>query len=65
MVPQPARLVKNNPNAESALQYKVRQGDTLSTIAKRFNINSYDLQNWNNLTTLDSLKVGQTLKTGR
>lgn len=65
MVAQPARLVKNNPNAESVLQYKVRQGDTLSTIAKRFNIDPYDLQNWNDLTTSNFLKVGQTLKTGR
>ena len=41
--------------------YKVRSGDTLSTIAARLNVSSRDLQQWNNLRN-GKLKAGQTLR---
>ena len=40
--------------------YKVRSGDTLSTIASRLNVTTKDLQRWNNLRGAN-LKIGQTL----
>ncbi|MDX5628694.1 MULTISPECIES: murein transglycosylase D [unclassified Brenneria] len=43
-------------------QYKVRAGDTLSTIAARLNVSTKDLQSWNNLRSAHALKVGQTLQ---
>ncbi|MEE3652994.1 MULTISPECIES: murein transglycosylase D [unclassified Brenneria] len=52
---QPTRLAQES-------QYKVRSGDTLSTIAARLNVSTKDLQSWNNLRSANSLKVGQTLQ---
>lgn len=43
-----------------ALSYKVMSGDTLTKIAKAFNVSVADIKIWNNLTT-DSIFVGQTL----
>ncbi len=46
----------------SGAGYKVRAGDTVSSIAKRLNLKSSDLLKWNNLHTGSSLKIGQTLQ---
>ena len=59
---QPTKLAQNSTKSASISQYKVRPGDTLSTIAKRLNIKTSDLQSWNNLSTKSTLKVGQTLQ---
>ncbi len=59
---QPTKLAQNSTKSASSSQYKVRPGDTLSTIAKRLNIKTSDLQSWNNLSTKSTLKVGQTLQ---
>lgn len=48
-------------SATRSTTYKVRSGDTLSTIAKRFDVSAGDLQNWNRLRG-NSLKAGQTLQ---
>ncbi|MBJ7224068.1 MULTISPECIES: murein transglycosylase D [unclassified Brenneria] len=55
---QPTRLAQSTQES----QYKVRSGDTLSTIAARLNVSTKDLQSWNNLRSANSLKVGQTLQ---
>ncbi|AUQ40784.1 murein transglycosylase D [Yersinia ruckeri] len=62
VVSKPTQLAKNIKTSASGSQYKVRSGDTLSTIAKRLNIKTSDLQSWNNLRTSSTLKVGQTLQ---
>ena len=59
---QPTKLAQNSTKSASNSQYKVRPGDTLSTIAKRLNIKTSDLQSWNNLSAKSTLKVGQTLQ---
>ena len=59
---QPTKLAQNSATSASSSQYKVRPGDTLSTIAKRLNIKTSDLQSWNNLRASSTLKVGQTLQ---
>ncbi|MBD5805997.1 LysM peptidoglycan-binding domain-containing protein [Limosilactobacillus walteri] len=41
--------------------YTVRPGDTLSSIADRYNISVNQLMSWNNLTSSDSLYIGQQL----
>ncbi|WP_110877438.1 murein transglycosylase D [Franconibacter helveticus] len=58
---QPEMLADVSP-AESRT-YKVRSGDTLSTIAARMNVSTKDLQRWNNLRGAN-LKIGQTLTVG-
>jgi membrane-bound lytic murein transglycosylase D len=58
---QPQMLADASP-VESRT-YKVRSGDTLSTIAARMNVSTKDLQRWNNLRGAN-LKIGQTLTVG-
>ncbi|AWK40865.1 murein transglycosylase D [Photorhabdus laumondii subsp. laumondii] len=55
-------VAKNNHRLSKQSQYKVRSGDTLSAIAKRFNISTRELQRLNNLKTARLLKIGQLLR---
>lgn len=57
---QPTLVADNCSSAGGNKSYKVRSGDTLSTIASRLGVNAKDLQNLNNLRGL-RLKVGQTI----
>ena len=42
--------------------YTIRQGDTLSSIARRYGTTANDLAEYNNLANKDALKIGQKLK---
>ncbi|WP_323837518.1 murein transglycosylase D [Photorhabdus africana] len=55
-------VAKNNHRLSKQSQYKVRSGDTLSAIAKRFNVSIRELQRLNNLKTARLLKIGQLLR---
>ncbi|NHB95901.1 murein transglycosylase D [Photorhabdus stackebrandtii] len=55
-------VAKNNRRLNKRSQYKVRSGDTLSAIAKRFNSSPRELQRMNNLKTSRLLKIGQILR---
>ncbi|AKH62392.1 MULTISPECIES: murein transglycosylase D [Photorhabdus] len=55
-------VAKNNRRLNKRSQYKVRSGDTLSAIAKRFNSSPGELQRMNNLKTARLLKIGQILR---
>ncbi|SMG61714.1 murein transglycosylase D [Cedecea sp. NFIX57] len=57
---QSTLVADNRLNAGGNKSYKVRSGDTLSSIASRLGVNAKDLQSWNNLRGAH-LKVGQTL----
>ncbi|MBN2809300.1 MAG: LysM peptidoglycan-binding domain-containing protein [Deltaproteobacteria bacterium] len=46
----------------NATRYRVRQGDSLWKIARRYNLRVAELQAWNNLGRSTSLKPGQTLR---
>jgi membrane-bound lytic murein transglycosylase D len=45
----------------SRLTYQVRQGDTLSQIAERFNVSVKQLRAWNQMQRSSSLRAGQRL----
>ena len=47
--------------ASERLSHKVRSGESLSVIAKRYKVSVRDLQNWNNISNPHKLRVGQTL----
>ena len=47
--------------ADGKMKYKVRRGDTLSEIARRFEVTVRDLQAWNNMGRSTSLRAGQSL----
>ncbi|WP_227319091.1 murein transglycosylase D [Cedecea davisae] len=57
---QPTLVADNRSSAGGNKSYKVRSGDTLSSIASRLGVDSKDLQSWNKLRGTH-LKVGQTL----
>ena len=42
--------------------YRVKNGDNLSTIAKKFNVGVHDLKSWNQLDIKKPLQIGQKLK---
>ena len=42
--------------------YTIRQGDTLYSIARRYNTTPNDLAQYNNLANKDALKIGQKIK---
>ena len=48
------------PTGEQPTIYKVRKGDSLYAIAKRFNVNVSHLQSWNPNSS-EALRPGQTL----
>ena len=53
--------LKKNPTQNTETTYIVKSGDTLYSIAKRFNTSVNDIKNKNNLTT-NLLSIGQQLK---
>ncbi|EFI32941.1 Lytic transglycosylase catalytic [Desulfonatronospira thiodismutans ASO3-1] len=46
----------------SVTTYQVRRGDTLSEIASRFGVSTRDLQNWNNLSSGQVIRPGDSLE---
>ncbi|WON76367.1 murein transglycosylase D [Serratia sp. UGAL515B_01] len=66
VVPVVSKLeLAKNSGLSGGSAYKVRSGDTLSSIAKRLSVKTSDLQNWNNLRAKSTLKIGQTLKVAK
>jgi lipoprotein NlpD len=47
---------------DATVYYTVQPGDTLYSIAQRYNVSIQDLQAWNNITDPKKLKVGQRLQ---
>ena len=45
----------------SKVTYKVKKGDTLGTIAKRYNTTVKNIMNWNKIKSANTLRIGQTL----
>jgi membrane-bound lytic murein transglycosylase D len=53
------KLVKQKPKVT---YHKVRKGENLSEIARKYGVNMYDIKAWNNLRKLNNVRVGQSLK---
>lgn len=53
--------ISQKPRSET-IDYEVKSGDTISTIAEKFNISTDTIKWANDLTSLDSIKPGQKLK---
>ena len=47
--------------ASERLTHKVRSGESLSVIARRYKVSVRELQNWNNISDPRKLRAGQTL----
>jgi membrane-bound lytic murein transglycosylase D len=46
---------------DGKVKYRVRRGDTLSAIARRYAVTVRDLQAWNNMGGSTALRAGQSL----
>ena len=57
----PAGMDVRPPNSHSSVHYRVRMGDSLSTIAQRFRVRVADLRKWNTLQE-QYIQPGQHLK---
>lgn len=57
---QPTLVADNRSSAGGSKSYRVRSGDTLSSIAARLGVSTKDLQSWNGIRSAH-IKVGQTL----
>jgi membrane-bound lytic murein transglycosylase D len=57
---QPTLVADNRSSAGGNKSYRVRSGDTLSSIATRLGVSTKDLQSWNGIRGAH-IKVGQTL----
>jgi len=53
---------KYNRTKSSYIYYKVKPGDTLWNISRRYSISVTDIKKWNSLKNSDKLKPGMTLK---
>ena len=56
---------ENELNAVSGgtiLPYQVQPGDTMASIAARYNVTVEQVAKWNNIQNPDSIQVGQQLK---
>ncbi|MGE7672142.1 LysM peptidoglycan-binding domain-containing protein [Lysinibacillus sp. NPDC094403] len=57
----PSTTKPTTPSKPTTTSYTVVKGDTLSKIAKEYNVTIKDIKDWNGLTT-DSIYIGQVLK---
>lgn len=61
---QPTLLASSSARSDAMVRrvgYRVRKGDSLSTIASRFAVNVSDIASWNDLNTARYLQPGQSL----
>jgi membrane-bound lytic murein transglycosylase D len=54
-------MASSDPPVSGHVSYKVQRGDTLSDIARRFEVTVQQLQGWNNMGPSTSLRAGQRL----
>ncbi|MCD1127668.1 murein transglycosylase D [Jinshanibacter sp. LJY008] len=59
---QQTQIANNNSRSVSTVRYTVRAGDTLASIAKRYNVKSSDIQSRNKLGKNSKLKAGLSLQ---
>jgi membrane-bound lytic murein transglycosylase D len=55
------RMADETPVARSATRHKVRRGETLSSVARRYGVSASALAKANKLRTTSKLKIGQVL----
>ncbi len=60
----PTPAVSPTPNPDGRILYTVQPGDTLISVAKRYNVAVTDLYGYNNMSAATTLSVGQTIILG-
>lgn len=60
---EPSRTARHGPGDRTeSITYRVRQGDSLYAIARRFNVSIREIRNWNNIPEGAYLQPGQKLQ---
>ena len=59
---QAAQSTKNNQSTQSTATHRVQSGESLTAIARRYNISLHALAKENGLSVTDGVLIGQTLK---
>jgi len=59
---QPKPEIKPIQQQLNYTSYTIRQGDTLSSIARRYGTTANDIAQYNHLANKDAIKIGQKLK---
>lgn len=59
--PQPQKAQQKSAQGPAMIRYKVKPGDTLSSIARAYHVSVQDLQRWNRAYLGQFLKLGQVL----
>ena len=59
---QPKPEIKPVQQQLNYTSYTIRQGDTLSSIARRYGTTANDIAQYNHLANKDAIKIGQKLK---
>jgi membrane-bound lytic murein transglycosylase D len=57
------RSVRDKAQSEQMIRYKVKSGDTLSSVAQQFNTTPAEIRKLNNIKG-DSIRIGQTVRIG-
>ena len=57
---EPVKPVRAKQGKE--ITYRVKEGDTLWAIAKKYNVTIYDIRNWNSLVAADKIRPSDRLK---
>lgn len=58
---KPIKVAKNSASQGKRTRYVVKRGDTVFSIARRFDVAVNDLQRWNNIPASNNLRPGNTL----
>lgn len=58
---QPLRVAESTTPVRAKTRYRVKRGETLASIARKFNVAASDLRRWNNLGGKRSITPGRTL----
>ncbi len=53
---------KKSPHTDGVVYHKLRKGDTLSDLAKSYNVPAASLKKWNGIAQGKKIRAGQTLK---
>jgi membrane-bound lytic murein transglycosylase D len=48
--------------AYSMFEHKIDKGETIQSLAKKYNVNANDLRKWNNINAADKVKTGSIIK---
>lgn len=58
----PANLDKKRAEQPASTYYKVKKGDTLGAIARRYRVTTTQLMRWNNIRNPKTLRIGQRIR---